>query len=127
MRPNTDTALMLGLAHTLLAEHLHEDAFLARYCVGFERLRDYLLGTTDGTPKSAEWAAGICDIPADRIRALGRRLAGVRSLITLAWSLQRAHRGEQPYWMAIALAAMLGQVGLPGGGYQTMTGTTQAS
>jgi biotin/methionine sulfoxide reductase len=38
-------------------------------------------------------------------------------MLTCAWSLQRAHRGEQPYWAAIALAAMLGQIGLPGGGF----------
>src|SRR5262245_31299946 len=117
VRPNTDTALMLGLAHTLLVERLHDEAFLARCCVGFEKLRGYVLGTADAVPKSAEWASAICDVPADRIRALARRLAGARSLITLSWSLQRAHRGEQPYWMAIALAAMLGQVGLPGGGF----------
>ena len=35
----------------------------------------------------------------------------------MAWALQRAHHGEQPYWMAIALAAMLGQIGLRGGGF----------
>ena len=35
----------------------------------------------------------------------------------MSWSLQRAEHGEQPYWMAIALAAMLGQIGLPGGGF----------
>ena len=33
------------------------------------------------------------------------------------WSLQRADHGEQPFWAAIALAAMLGQIGLPGGGF----------
>ena len=54
---------------------------------------------------------------ADTIRALARRLAATRTLITLAWSLQRADHGEQPYWAAIALAAMLGQIGLPGGGF----------
>jgi biotin/methionine sulfoxide reductase len=56
-------------------------------------------------------------VPADTIRDLARRAAGVRSMITCAWSLQRAHRGEQPYWAAIALAAMLGGIGLPGGGF----------
>jgi len=117
IRPNTDTALMLAAAHVLLAEKRHDEAFLARYCVGFERLRDYVLGGPDGQPKTPEWAAPICGIPAERIRALALRLAGARSLITLAWSIQRAHRGEQPYWMAIALAAMLGQIGLPGGGF----------
>jgi biotin/methionine sulfoxide reductase len=38
-------------------------------------------------------------------------------MLSAAWSLQRAHRGEQPYWMLITLAAMLGQIGLPGGGF----------
>ena len=43
-------------------------------------------------------------------------MAAHRTLITVAWSLQRADNGEQPYWMAATLAAMLGQIGLPGGG-----------
>jgi biotin/methionine sulfoxide reductase len=33
------------------------------------------------------------------------------------WSLQRAEYGEQPVWASIALAALLGQIGLPGGGF----------
>jgi biotin/methionine sulfoxide reductase len=117
VRPNTDAALMLGIAHALIAERLHDEAFLARYCSGFARLRDYILGDADGTAKTPEWAARICEIPAESIRALARRLAANRSMITVAWSLQRAQHGEQPYWMAIALAGMLGQIGLPGGGF----------
>ncbi len=31
IRPNTDTAMMLALAHTLVAEGLHDEAFLERY------------------------------------------------------------------------------------------------
>src|SRR6187200_694030 len=50
-------------------------------------------------------------------RAIARRAAASRSMITCAWSLQRAHHGEQPYWAAIVLAAMLGGIGLPGGGF----------
>ncbi len=38
-------------------------------------------------------------------------------MITVSWSLQRADHGEQPVWMAVVLAAMLGQIGLPGGGF----------
>ncbi len=117
IRPNTDTALMLGMAHTLLAESRHDKNFLERHCSGFERFRRYLAGETDGVPKDADWAQAICGIDADTIRDLARRAAGTRSLITLAWALQRAQHGEQPYWMAITLAAMLGQIGLPGGGF----------
>ena len=115
-RPNTDAALMLGLAHTVYTEGLHDAAFLSSHCSGFEKFLPYLTGEADGTPKDADWAAAICALPAETIRALARRIARGRTMITACWSLQRADHGEQPYWAAITLAAMLGQVGLPGGG-----------
>ena len=115
-RPNTDVALMLGLAHTLAVEGLHDRAFLERYCVGYERFEPYLLGKTDGIPKDADWASGISGINADRLRALARRIAKARTMITVSWSVQRCDHGEQACWMAITLAAMVGQIGLPGGG-----------
>ena len=116
-RPNTDSAIMLALAHTLFTEGLHDTDFLDEYCVGFDKFLPYLLGDTDGQPKSAEWALGISEVPAETIRTLARRMAGSRTMIMVAWSLQRADHGEQPYWLAILLAAMIGQIGLPGGGF----------
>jgi biotin/methionine sulfoxide reductase len=116
IRPNTDAAMMLALVHTLLAEGLHDGEFLARYCAGFERVRPYLLGQTDGRPKDAEWASTITGIPADAIRGLARRMVATRTMLTASWSIQRADHGEQPYWALILLAACLGQIGLPGGG-----------
>ena len=117
IRPNTDTAMMLGMAHTLLSEGLHDQEFLDRYCTGFEIFARYLTGESDGIVKSADWAAAICEIDAETIRSLARRAAGRRTMITLAYSLQRGDHGEQPIWMGITLAAMLGQIGLPGGGF----------
>jgi biotin/methionine sulfoxide reductase len=124
IRPNTDTAMMLAMAHTLVAEGRHDAEFLARYCAGFEAFQRYLVGVEDGVPKTAEWAQEICGVAAVTIRDLARRTADVRSLITCAWALQRAHHGEQPYWAAIALAAMLGGIGLPGGGFAFGHGST---
>jgi len=117
IRPGSDTALLLALAHTLIAEGLHDREFLARYCTGFERVRAYLLGENDGQPKDADWAAPLTDIPAGTIRALARRMASCRTMISASWSLQRADHGEQPYWAVILLASCLGQIGLPGGGF----------
>jgi len=110
-RPSSDTALMLGLMHTLLAEELHDEAFLDRYTVGFERFATYLNGEEDGIAKTADWAADICALPADTIRDLARRMAKSRTMISVAWALTRQDHGEQPFW-----AAMLGQLGLPGTG-----------
>jgi biotin/methionine sulfoxide reductase len=115
--PATDVALMLGLAHTLVAEGLHDKEFLNRYCSGYDTFERYLLGQADGVPKDASWAGPVCGIDPDVIRRLARRMASARTLVTVTWSLQRAQHGEQPVWAALALAAMLGQIGLPGGGF----------
>ena len=124
LRPGTDVALMLGIAHTLVTEDRHDRGFLDRYCVGWEIFEAYLLGDADGQPKDARWAAAICGLPADDIVALARGAAGRRTLVTCSQSLQRARHGEQPVWMALVLAAMLGQIGLPGGGFAYALGST---
>ncbi len=116
-RPNTDVAILLGLAHTLFTEGLHDQDFLDRYTVGFEQFLPYLLGETDGVPKTVEWAADITEIPAETLRVLARRMAAERTMISVSWSLTRQDHGEQPFWAAILLASMLGQIGLPGGGF----------
>src|SRR5206468_893190 len=107
----------LALVHTLVTEGKHDQAFLDRYCVGWAEFARYLLGETDGQPKDARWAAPITGIRADAILALARRLHGKRVLVTVSHSLQRSEHGEQPVWMAAVLASVLGQIGLPGGGY----------
>ena len=117
LRPNTDVALMLALGHTLHMEGLSDQAFLDRYTTGFDRFLSYLLGEIDGVAKSADWAAKICEIPADTIRGIAKRMAAERTMISVSWSLTRQDHGEQPFWAAIALASMLGQIGLPGGGF----------
>src|SRR5207248_7031130 len=114
----------LGIAHTLVTEGLHDRAFLDRYCTGWEIFEAYLLGRSDGQAKDAAWAAAICGLPADDIVGLARRCAGRRTLVTCSQSLQRAEHGEQPVWMAVVLAAMLGQIGLPGGGFAYALGST---
>ena len=115
--PGTDVAVMLALAHTLMTERLHDTAFLDRYCVGFERFERYVLGQEDGQPKTPEWAAQLSQIPAETIRDLARRMAARSTFITMSWSLQRTEFGEQAPWMGMTLAAMLGQIGLPSGGF----------
>lgn len=126
IRPNTDTAMLLALAHTLYTEGLHDASFLSRYCVGFEKFLPYLLGQGDGVAKTPEWAEAITGVPAERTRRLARELSGTRSVVTMTWALQRAHHGEQPPWALVTVACMLGQIGLPGGGFGFGYGTANA-
>ena len=111
IRPNTDAAMMLALCHVLYTEKLYDRAFLDRCTVGFDKFAPYL---ADKTP---EWAEKITGIPASRIASLAREMAATRTTVSIGWSLQRSHHGEQPFWALITLAAMLGQIGLPGGGF----------
>ena len=123
IRPNTDTAVMLALAHELLITGKYDEEFLRSHCTGFERWRDYLLGADDGIAKTVDWAATISEVPAARLRKLASELAATRSFINVTWSLQRADHGEQPFWAAVGLASELGQIGLPGGGFGVGYGT----
>ncbi len=117
LRPGTDVAVMAALAYVLVDTGRADLGFVANYCVGGSQLVAYLRGAADGVAKTPEWAEAISEVPATVIRDLAGRLAERRTLITTSWSLQRAEHGEQPVWMSIALAALVGQIGLPGGGF----------
>ena len=117
VNPMTDVPLMLAIAQTLVKENLHDTEFLESYTLGFDEFLPYLEGRgEDGVEKSPEWAAAICGVPAERIRELARLMAQNRTQLIFGWAIQRQQHGEQPYWMGAVLAAMLGQIGLPGGG-----------
>jgi len=111
IRPGTDVAVMLALAHVLVSEGRADLAFLERYTVGADR---FLASLAERTP---QWAAEISGLNADAIVDLARRMAAGRTLVTVSWSVQRTPFGEQALWAGIALAAALGQIGLPGGGF----------
>jgi biotin/methionine sulfoxide reductase len=126
IRPGTDTALLIAIAKTLVDEQLTDTGFLEQYTVGMDEFQNYLNGIGDGIAKDADWASAICAVPADRIRELAQRMAANRTMISISWSLTRQHHGEHAFWAAITVAAMLGQIGLPGGGitfgYSTTNG-----
>ena len=117
IRPGTDTALMLAIAFILETESLADKAFLNKYCTGYEIFVKYLKGTSDGKAKTPYWASKITGIPSNKIYDLAKKIVNNRTMITGAWALQRQQYGEQPHWMISVLACMLGQIGLPGGGF----------
>ena len=109
--------MMLALAHTLVVEGLVDLDFVIRACAGYDEFAAYLLGTPDGVVKDAGVGGADLRDPRRPIRALARKMAAGRTLVTVTWSLQRTEFGEQPVWAGLALGALLGQIGLPGGGF----------
>lgn len=116
IQPGSDTALLLAVCQMLIAERLVNQDFIARCTVGYDRFAAYLQGEDDGETKTPEWAATITGLPADTISHLARQMAQKKTMINMAWSVQRARQGEQAYWALVAVTALLGQIGTPGGG-----------
>ena len=93
------------------------EIFIKKYTEGFDIFLPYLLGDIDGVVKDANWASEISEISSEEIISLARDMSSKRTMISVSWSLTRQDHGEQPFWAAIMLASMLGQIGLPGGGF----------
>ena len=117
IRPNTDTALMLSLAYIMITNNSYNKVFIKKYTVGFDNFASYVLGKKNNVPCTPEWASSITNIPIKDITKLAEKLITKKTMISMSWSLQRASRGEQPLWMGITLACMIGQIGTAGGGF----------
>ncbi|WP_273403441.1 molybdopterin guanine dinucleotide-containing S/N-oxide reductase [Campylobacter avium] len=116
-RPNTDVAMMLGMASHLISVNKVNYEFLDTYTVGFAKFKDYLDGKSDGVKKDTAWASKICGLDEKVIKSLAEQFYDNPTMIMSGWGMQRAHHGEQPHWMIATLSAMLGQIGTPGGGF----------
>lgn len=115
--PGTDVALMLGMTCHLLQTNNYDKKFLDEYTEGFDKFRDYILGKEDNIVKDTKWASKISGIDEQTIKELALLMYENRTMIMAGWGIQRAQYGEQTHWMIVTLASMLGQIGLPGGGF----------
>ncbi len=145
-RPGTDAALISGMAYHLITSNLIDENFLSTKCYGFraeealpekglealpyERSYEaYILGDgeLDSTPKTPEWAAEICGVPAEQIRSVAEQLASATApYVAMGYGVQRQANGEYNVWAASALAMLVGAVGKRGtstGGHMPNSGS----
>ena len=132
IKPNTDAAMMAGMAHYIFSNNLQDQEFINRFTQGMdegtmpawaknspngtENFKDYILGKYDGTPKSPEWASRICGVSAEDIKKLAHMYATTKpAALKASWAPGRNAYGEQYNRMAAALQAMTGNVGKLGG------------
>ena len=128
VRPNTDAAMMAGMAYYIFYNNLQDQEFINYFCQGMdqntmpdwargqESFKDYILGVSDGEPKTPEWASRICGVPAEDIKKLAHMYATTKpAALRASWAPGRNAYGEQYSRMAAALQAMTGNIGKLGG------------
>jgi anaerobic dimethyl sulfoxide reductase subunit A len=137
LRPGSDAALVAAMAHVMINENLHDQAFLDTYCVGFDEdhmpegvpanssYKSYVMGLgPDGIEKTPQWAAKITGVPAEHIVTLAREIAQAKPCaIFQGWGPQRHMNGEDTSRAVNLLACITGNPGIAGGG----TGAREAA
>jgi len=111
LRPGTDGALALGLAHVILAENLQDQAFLDRYAHGFDQYREY---AGEFTPDAASRITGISEARIiDAAKLYGSSRPGQ---ITISPNATCHHsNGFQAHRAILLLAALCGNLDVEGG------------
>jgi anaerobic selenocysteine-containing dehydrogenase len=116
IRPGTDGALALALAHVLVAEGLYDKRFVAKHTFGFEDWRKILL---QYPPEEVEQITGV---PARTIRRLASEFSGHRPSLALpGLGLGRYTNGLWNRWAVYCLNALVGSIGIPGGALVPLT------
>ena len=121
----TDHALSFAIAYTWLTEGTYDKEYVATHAHGFDEWADYVLGKTDGVPKTCEWAEDESGVPAREIRALAREWGKKKTMLAAGglggWGgACRASHGIEWARGMIALATMQG-MGKPGSNIYSTT------
>lgn len=136
--PGTDAALAAAIAYVWITEKTYDQAYLDTHAIGFDEehlpagappgssFMNYILGISDGIPKTPQWAAEITSVPSRVIYALAREWAAKPTALFAMYSgaCRRAYAHEWTRFM-VTLQTMQG-FGKPGvnlvGGILSLSG-----
>ena len=110
IRPGTDGALALGLAHILIRDNLYDEEFVEKWTVGFDDFSEYV---RDFTPECVSKTTGIDE---DRIEDLAERIVDAEGATYLMYTgLEYTKSGVQNIRAVMVLWALAGQLDVEGG------------
>lgn len=117
LRPGTDIPLQNALAHVIIAEQLHDTAFIAERVEGFDI---YAKNVANWTP---ERAAEICEIAAEDIRAAARIYASEGpAYCAHGLGITEHVQGTEGVMGLVNLALVTGNIGRAGAGINPLRG-----
>jgi anaerobic selenocysteine-containing dehydrogenase len=119
-KPHTDLALVLGMLGHIVAKKRYDAGFVRKWVLGFDELARHLKAK-GYTPA---WAAGVCDIPEKQIVEVAEEYAATKPAAIFCNAGISHQLGAFDTYRALAfLAAITGNVGVPGGGCNFMHNT----
>jgi thiosulfate reductase/polysulfide reductase chain A len=104
IRPGTDGALALALAHVIIREKLFDKSFIESWTVGFEQFADFV------KEKTPEWAEAITNVPAAITERIAREFATTAPQLVDVWSGTHHSNGVQAGRAIGLLGALVGGV-----------------
>jgi anaerobic selenocysteine-containing dehydrogenase len=111
VKPASDGALALAMAREIISEGLADYNYIDTHCSGFEQFKAICDNMTP------ERAATLTGLSAGTIKTLARDYASSKpSAIIIGIGLQRHSNGGSTVRSIDALAALTGNIGIPGGG-----------
>ena len=110
VRPGTDVALALGMMNVIIFEELYDKAFVAKWCYGFDKLKDHVAAY------APEKVAEISWVPESQIKEAARMYATTRPA-TLHHRVAVEHNvnATQTDRSLIILTALTGNIDVKGG------------
>ncbi|SMB90826.1 Anaerobic selenocysteine-containing dehydrogenase [Thermanaeromonas toyohensis ToBE] len=119
VKPGSDAALALGMMHVLAEEGLVDEDFLARYVVGYERLKAEVLPHFP-----SHRVEELTGVPAGRVINLAREYGKAKApFIRIGHGLSRRSNGAMTIRAITCLPALVGAYRKKGGGALQSTGT----
>ncbi len=118
IRPGTDMALGLAMAHHILSTGAHDRRFCEEWVLGWERWREFIFSKG----YSPDWAEAVTGVSAEEIRALSEDVAQADGCVIFASRGINQHTNSaQTNRAMMFVAAITGNWGRKGGAYVNMT------
>ena len=112
IRPGTDGALALGIAHLLVARQTVDGAFIQSHVHGY---KEFAAMVRDYPP---DRVADITDVPVEVIERLAEMIGSIAPFsICAGFGMQRYTNSAQTMRALISLLALTGNIGKPGAGW----------
>ena len=105
-KPGTDSAMAQALCYVWITEDLYDKEFIDKRTTGFDEWKAYILGESDGTPRTPEWQEAETKVPAREVRALAREWGRKKTYLGAGgWGCGLGGAGRGP--MGIQWARMM--------------------